>query len=130
MTQTPGTRIAKARKERGLTQLELAEQMGVTDKAVSKWERDLSCPDVASLPKLAGILGLSVDELIGDGKKESPFKGSGELLPLVLKSVTLAMGIAVAALTTFDRIDPKHALTLLGIGLTCVALSLLHSRTQ
>ena len=40
MTQTPGTRIAKARKERGLTQLELAEQMGVTDKAVSKWERE------------------------------------------------------------------------------------------
>ena len=38
--------------------------MGVTDKAVSKWERDLSCPDVASLPKLAETLGVSVDELM------------------------------------------------------------------
>lgn len=38
--------------------------MSVTDKAVSKWERDLSCPDVNSLPKLAEIFGISVDELM------------------------------------------------------------------
>ena len=47
-----------------MTQLELARQMGVTDKAVSKWERDLSFPDVTSLPKLAEGLGTSVDELL------------------------------------------------------------------
>lgn len=40
--QTLGGRIAALRKEKGMTQLELAQQMGVTDKAVSKWERDLS----------------------------------------------------------------------------------------
>ena len=48
--QTLGMMITSLRKEQGMTQLELAEKMGVTDKAVSKWERDLSCPDVNSLP--------------------------------------------------------------------------------
>ena len=42
MKKTLGTRIAELRKEKGMTQLELAQQMGVTDKAVSKWERDVS----------------------------------------------------------------------------------------
>ena len=62
--QTFGTTIAALRKAHGMTQLELAEKMGVTDKAVSKWERDLSFPDVSSLPKLAEIFGVSVDELM------------------------------------------------------------------
>ena len=42
MTKTLGARIAALRKEKGMTQLELAQQMGVTDKAVSKWERGVS----------------------------------------------------------------------------------------
>lgn len=62
--QSFGTMIATLRKEHGMTQLELAEKMGVTDKAVSKWERDLSFPDVDSLPRLAGIFDVSVDELM------------------------------------------------------------------
>lgn len=64
MKKTLGMMIAELRKEKGMTQLELAEKMGVTDKAVSKWERDLSCPDINSLPNLAEILGVSVDELM------------------------------------------------------------------
>ena len=64
MIKTLGTMIAELRKQHGMTQLELAEKMGVTDKAVSKWERDLSCPDINSLPTLAEILGVSVEELM------------------------------------------------------------------
>ena len=45
--ETMGTEIARRRKELEMTQLDLAEKMGVTDKAVSKWERDLAYPDVA-----------------------------------------------------------------------------------
>ena len=56
--------IQELRKGKGMTQLELAGKMNVTDKAVSKWERGLSYPDTASLPALAEILGVSVDELM------------------------------------------------------------------
>lgn len=62
--QSLGTMIRALRTERGMTQLDLARQMGVTDKAVSNWERDLSIPDVSSLPRLAGLLGVSVEELL------------------------------------------------------------------
>lgn len=63
--KTLGGRIGALRREKGWTQLELAEKMAVTDKAVSKWERDLSWPDAASLPKLAALFGLTIDQLIG-----------------------------------------------------------------
>lgn len=56
--------ISSLRKEKGMTQLELAEKMRVTDKAVSKWERDLSFPDINSIPKLAEIFEVSVDDLM------------------------------------------------------------------
>ena len=62
--QTLGMMISTLRKENGMTQLELAEKMGVTDKAVSKWERDLSFPDINSIPKLAEIFEVTVDELM------------------------------------------------------------------
>lgn len=71
MQSTLGTMIADLRKSRGMTQLELAAKLGVTDKAVSKWERDLSCPDINSLPKLAEVLGVSVDELLLHMKPEA-----------------------------------------------------------
>lgn len=62
--QTLGMMISSLRKEKGMTQLELAEKMGVTDKAVSKWERDLSFPNINSIPKLAETLDVSVDDLM------------------------------------------------------------------
>ena len=59
-----GELITFLRKEKGMTQSELANKMNVTDKAVSKWERNISCPDINSINKLANILGISVEELI------------------------------------------------------------------
>ncbi len=64
MKKTLGMMITELRKEQGMTQLQLAEKMGVTDKAVSKWERDLSCPDINSLPNLAAIFDISIDDLM------------------------------------------------------------------
>ncbi|MBQ9165795.1 MAG: helix-turn-helix transcriptional regulator [Oscillospiraceae bacterium] len=60
-----GTRIAALRKEKGLTQKQLAEQLHVTDKAVSKWERGLNFPDLALMEPLAQALGITVVELLG-----------------------------------------------------------------
>ena len=125
--QSFGATIAALRKQKGMTQLELARQMGVTDKAVSKWERDLSFPDVASLPKLAEVLDTSVDELleVRSAAREEPKASTAKvpaLVELILKAVALAMGVGVIALTIMDEIEPRHAFCLLGIGLACLAL--------
>ena len=94
MKKTLGTMIAELRKAEGMTQLELAERMGVTDKAVSKWERDLSCPDINSLPTLAEALGTSVDELMQVKRaEEGPAHTPAEIVRVALKALTLAMGV-------------------------------------
>lgn len=58
-------RIADLRKRDGLTQQELAEQLGVTYQSVSKWENGVTMPDITLLPDLARIFGVSVDEILG-----------------------------------------------------------------
>ena len=63
--QTMGKRISDLRKSKGMTQEQLAQQVGVTAQAVSKWENDLSCPDISILPQLAEALGVTTDELLG-----------------------------------------------------------------
>ena len=60
-----GQIIAKHRHALGLTQEGLAQKLGVTNQAVSKWESDQSCPDVALLPALADIFGITIDQLFG-----------------------------------------------------------------
>lgn len=57
--------IRRLRLEQGLTQEELAERLGVTGQAVSKWERGESCPDIQLLPGLANLFGVTLDELVG-----------------------------------------------------------------
>lgn len=59
-----GAFLARLRKEKGMTQKELAEKLFVSDKAVSKWERGLSLPDIALLQPMAEVLGASVTELL------------------------------------------------------------------
>lgn len=59
-----GIFIREIRKEKGFTQKELAEQLGITDKAVSKWERGINCPDISLLEELANLLDITVLELI------------------------------------------------------------------
>lgn len=62
--ETLGARIARLRKGKELTQEGLAEKLGITAQAVSKWENDLSAPDISALPLLADALGVSVDGLL------------------------------------------------------------------
>lgn len=57
--------IAFLRKQKGLTQEELANALGVTNQAVSKWESAQCCPDILLLPDLAKIFDVSIDELVG-----------------------------------------------------------------
>ena len=63
-----GKFISDLRKGIGLTQKELAEQLGISDKAVSKWERGNSMPDISVLMKLCQILKINVNELLSGEK--------------------------------------------------------------
>ena len=70
MNESIGNRISKYRREKGLTQEELAEKLGVSSQAVSKWENDASCPDISLLPQLCRILSISTDELLTGNNNE------------------------------------------------------------
>lgn len=65
MKDIVGQNIARYRKEKSLTQEELAKQLSITYQAVSKWENGLSKPDISLLPALASILNVSIDQLMG-----------------------------------------------------------------
>ena len=70
MNQTLGQRIFNLRKQKHITQEAMAEQLGVSPQAVSKWENDNACPDIMLLPSLAKLLGATVDELLSGEKKQ------------------------------------------------------------
>lgn len=59
-----GKFISSCRKEKGLTQMQLAEMLNITNRAVSKWETGKSCPDVSIMLELCDILGITVNELL------------------------------------------------------------------
>ena len=74
--RTIGRFIAALRKASGMTQRDLAERLGVSDKSVSRWERDEGAPDLSILPVLAEIFGVTCDELLR-GKRRPPEERAG-----------------------------------------------------
>ena len=65
-----GRFIAACRKKANLTQMQLAEKLGITDKAISKWERGVAMPDTSIMLELCDILGISVNELLSGEKTD------------------------------------------------------------
>ena len=72
--KTIGSFISALRRAAGMTQRDLAEQLNVSDKAVSRWERDESAPDLTLLPLIADLFGITVDELLR-GQRNTPAPG-------------------------------------------------------
>lgn len=70
-----GLQISELRKNKGLTQNDLGERLGVSFQAVSKWERGETLPDTAILPDLANVLETTVDYILSGGEKRIEFKG-------------------------------------------------------
>lgn len=129
MNNSMGEIISSLRKEKGMTQKELADKLGITDKAVSKWERNVSFPDTATIPKLAEILDVSVEELMN--VKITPVserRDMENMITLILKVIPLAMGVAVAVLSILDELPVNSGLSMLGIGLACVGIYLLNKK--
>ena len=127
VNKTLGEMISSLRKEKNMTQNDLAEKMNVTDKAVSKWERNLSCPDVNSIPKLAEILGVSVEELL-NAQTEQDNSKLEDIINIALIGVSLAMGICIIVTSILKQIDLNNAITMLGIGMSCLAIYLLKNK--
>ena len=65
-----GNRIGRLRRQANMTQEALAEKLGISSQAVSKWENDLSCPDISLLAELSRILGTTADELLTGNSNE------------------------------------------------------------
>ena len=65
MKETFGQRFARLRKSKGYTQEQIADKVNISYQAVSKWENDISSPDISILGELANILGVTTDELLG-----------------------------------------------------------------
>ncbi len=115
--------ISGRRKELGMTQKDLAEKLNITDKAVSKWERGIACPDTAAIPKLAQILGISLEELMNaEPAQKSGGEKTEQVLDVALKAIPMAMGIAVTVLAVLGELDVQSGFSMLGIGLACLAV--------
>ena len=144
MNETIGNRIAKFRKAKNLTQEELANQVGVSSQAVSKWENDASCPDISLLPQLCKVLGITTDELLtgkNDEVKMMPAEQRKPLerltmrikvdsargdkvrvnLPMSLVKVCMEMGVdmsgSVSGMESLKNVDLNKVLELVERGL-------------
>ena len=87
MKMSLGAFIAQLRKEKGLTQKQLSEILGVSDKTVSHWEREESAPDISILPILASTLGVTVDELL-KGEVNPPINAVSQFAPISIMNKT------------------------------------------
>lgn len=133
-----GKFIAEQRKSRGMTQAMLAEKLGITDRAISKWERGKGMPDVSLMIELCEILGITVNELLSGEKieMEDYKKKTEELLVEMTKSeedknkglltamwtiTIVSIGSLIAALTLiYFLIEPGLIQTLAAIGAVIV----------
>lgn len=117
MEHTLGSRIAALRKAKSMKQEELAEPLGVSGQAVSKWENDQNCPDISLLPQLSKILGVTVDELLC-GKQEQP--AAVQMLPTEeQKSIADMMLRITADSADGDKVRVNLPLALIQIALDC-----------
>ena len=122
--------IVELRKEKGFTQQDLANKLHITDKAVSKWERGLSYPDITSLSSIAKVFDVDSSYLIDLCKSEdNPYIDNNkkedvkELIQTILKGVGLAMGVSVAVLNIMNQLSVKDSIIMLSIGLACIGIS-------
>ncbi len=74
MEKTIGKKLYELRKQSGFTQDYVAEQLGVSAQAVSKWENDIACPDIMTLPNIAELYGITIDELFKNKEVQSNVK--------------------------------------------------------
>ena len=126
-TENIGALISKLRKEKGMTQQELADKLKITDKAVSKWERGLACPDISILPQVAEILGVNVDDILSNPQthkwhsfKELDKDDIKEMFFLLCRCTSLALAVGGLIIYLIGKLTISDLCIML-----CVAMILL-----
>ena len=127
MEKSLGKIIAELRKENNMTQMDLAEKMCVTDKAVSKWERDISCPDIKTINKLAEIFNVDINILLNTKVNTKSIK-THSIINQILSAVAAAMGIACVVLILLNKADIKDTVLILAIGLAAAGIYMIRNK--
>ena len=136
-TKPIGNAISGLRQQRNMSVTELAEQLGVSQRAVADWESGRTVPDEEQLAAMEELFSVTAEDLAKgnisshirvDSTETKQIEQDQDLFKLICRTVALAMGIAVTVLSIMDRMDPQHAITMLGIGLTCLGISAFHKR--
>lgn len=129
--QKIGDFIKKKRKEKGLTQTELAEKLEITDRAISKWERGVNCPDISLLKDLCKILEIDINELLSGKELDKVSKEDSEdilvetvrtytniekkknkkLLIFTILLLIFYVFLAIAMYLTYNQLNKKDGLT-------------------
>lgn len=101
-----GKTIARLRKQHNMTQLELADKMGISFQAVSNWERGNSMPDVSKLPELAALFDVTIDQLLGEKSELMEHAVQGDIKEYFeTNPVTAAELRDIAPMLKPDQID-------------------------
>lgn len=106
LKQTVAKNISQLRKSKGLTQLELAERLNYSDKAVSKWERGEGLPDLLVLNKMAEIFDVSLAELI-DVKAKKPLSPANKKRALIASASALLVWVVATIVFVVLRLLPQ-----------------------
>lgn len=120
-----GTKISKLRKEQNMTQQELANKLNITDKAVSKWERNLSYPDITSISKLAEVLNVDSKELIDLCKKENPYNKNediNKLIDMILVVIPFGLSIALITLSIIGQMSTEDKIGLISVAILSISI--------
>ena len=108
--QRTGALISRLRKQHNMTQMQLADALGISFQAVSNWERGLSMPDISKLPELAELFGTTIDELLGRRCPVIEQAAAGQLLiHLENAEVSLSEAIEAAPLLPPDQAEALAA---------------------
>ncbi len=108
MLRTLGERIAYHRKRCAMTQEQLAQKCSVTPQAVSKWENDLTAPDIGLLPRLAELFSVTCDELLGVERKSAV---AVDPVLVDLNTAVLRIRVVTTQFTVYDDRPPEQGET-------------------
>ena len=131
MDNEMGRLISSLRKEKNMTQQELANKLNITDKAVSKWERGLSYPDISLIPKLSEILDIEPNKLLGsnsgnDTQNEIKKSNIKDTIMLIFKCVGFALSVGTFVLNVMGKMNTGDSIKLLSLSLICIGITLIN----